>query len=59
MEFEVFRRKEVSFCVTYAMVVKIRKESGVRQRSLLIGVGVNEEGYREVLGVMIGRKQNQ
>jgi len=35
------------------MVVKVGEEGRVRQRSLLIGVGVNEEGYREVLGVMI------
>lgn len=41
------------------MVVKIREEGRVRQRSLLIGVGVNEEGYREVLGVMIGDSESE
>jgi transposase-like protein len=41
------------------MVVKVREEGRVRQRSLLIGVGVNEEGYREVLGVMIGDSESE
>jgi len=36
------------------MVIKVREEGRVRQRGLLIAIGINEEGYREVLGFMVG-----
>jgi len=41
------------------MVAKIREAGRVRQRSLLIGVGVNEEGYREILEVMMGDSESE
>jgi len=30
----------------------------VGQRGLLIAVGVNEEGYREILGIMVGESES-
>jgi transposase-like protein len=36
------------------MVLKVREEGRVRARGILLAIGVNEEGYREVLGFMLG-----
>jgi len=41
------------------MVIKVREDGRVRQRGLLIAVGVNEEGYREVLGLMVGDSESE
>ncbi|NNG68282.1 IS256 family transposase, partial [Caldanaerobacter subterraneus] len=42
-----------------AMVIRVREEGRVRQRSVLIAVGINEDGYREVLGLMIGDSESE
>ena len=41
------------------MVIRVREEGCVRQRSVLIAVGINEDGYREVLGLMIGDSESE
>lgn len=41
------------------MVIKVREDGRVRQRGLLIAVGVNEEGYREILGIMVGDSESE
>jgi len=41
------------------MVIKVREEGRVRQRGLLIAIGINEEGYREVLGFMVGDSESE
>lgn len=41
------------FVVVDAMVIKVREEDRVRARGVLIAVGVNREGTREVLGLML------
>jgi transposase-like protein len=42
------------FVIVDAMVLKILEEGQVRARGDLLAIGVNEEGYREVLGFMLG-----
>lgn len=33
-----------------AMYLKVREDGRVQSKALMIAIGVNEEGYREVLG---------
>jgi len=47
------------FIIVDAMVIKVREEGRVRQRGLLIAIGINEEGYREVLGFMVGDSESE
>ena len=42
------------FVMVDAMVLKVRKGGQVRPQSVLIAIGVNMRGYREVLGFWIG-----
>ncbi|MFC5986379.1 IS256 family transposase, partial [Marinicrinis lubricantis] len=47
------------FVIVDAMVVKVREDGRVRSRGVMIGYGVNEEGYREVLGLMLGDSESE
>ena len=40
---------EYPFLMVDALVIKIREDHQVRSRSVLLAIGVNQEGYREVL----------
>lgn len=51
--------KRFPFVIVDAMQVKIRQKGCVVPQSALIAVGVNEEGYREVLGVKIGDSESE
>jgi transposase-like protein len=51
--------KRFPFVIVDAMVIKVREEERVRQRGLLIAIGINEEGYREVLGFMVGDSESE
>jgi transposase-like protein len=42
-----------------AIVLKIREEERVRPRAAMIATGVNEEGYREILGIMLGDSESE
>ncbi|NYE56722.1 IS256 family transposase [Carboxydothermus ferrireducens] len=53
------REKSYPFIIVDAMVIRIREDGRVRQRGVLIAVGVNEEGYREVLGIMLGDSESE
>jgi len=53
------REKSFPFVIVDAMVIRVREEGRVRQRSVLIAVGINEDGYREVLGLMIGDSESE
>jgi transposase-like protein len=44
------------FVIVDAMVLKVR---GVRARGILLAIGVNEEGYRKVLGFMLGDSETE
>ena len=54
---QVFRRrpleKRVPFVLLDAMVLKVREGGRVRSKALMIAIGVNQQGYREVLGCEI------
>jgi transposase-like protein len=41
------------------MVLKVREEGRVRARGVLLAIGVNEEGYREVFGFMLGDSETE
>ena len=47
------------FVIVDAMVIKVREEGRVRSRDVLIAIGVNAEGYREVLGLMLGDSESE
>ena len=47
------------FVIVDALVLKVREDGRVRSRGALIGIGVNTDGYREVLGVMLGDSESE
>ncbi len=47
------------FVLVDALVIRVREEGRVRQCSTLIASGVNEKGYREVLGLQIGDSESE
>lgn len=51
--------KKYPFLLVDALVIRIRYEHRITSFSALIGVGVDEEGYREVLGLMIGDSESE
>ncbi|NSW84649.1 MAG: IS256 family transposase [Syntrophothermus sp.] len=51
--------KEYPFILVDALVIKVRKGGRVRVQSVLIAAGVNREGYREILGLMIGDSESE
>ncbi len=51
--------KAYPFVIVDAMYIKIRKEGRVRSQGALIAIGVNEEGYREILGLKIGNSESE
>jgi transposase-like protein len=53
------REKSYPFIIVDAMVIKVREDGRVRQRGVLIAVGINEDGYREVLGLMVGDSESE
>lgn len=47
------------FVIVDALYLKVREEGRVRSRGALIGIGVNADGYREVLGVTLGDSESE
>ena len=47
------------FVMVDAMVIKVREEERVRSRGVMIAVGINAEGYREILGIMLGDSESE
>ena len=47
------------FVLADAMVIKVRQDHAVRPMSLLIAVGINAEGRREVLGSAVAAQESQ
>lgn len=45
---------EFPFVLMDAIVIKARKLGRVRSQSIMLSVGINTEGYREILGIKIG-----
>ena len=50
---------EYPFLIVDALVIRVREDNRVLHRSMLIGVGVNKEGMREVLGFMVGDSESE
>lgn len=53
------RDKHYPFVLVDALVLKIREEGRVRARSAMIAIGINSEGYREILGLMLGDSESE
>jgi transposase-like protein len=53
------RQQRYPFLIVDAFVIKVREEGRVRSCSALIATGVNEEGYREILGLQLGNSESE
>lgn len=53
------REKKYPFVLVDAIVLKIREDGRVRSRAAMIATGVNEDGYREILGIMLGDSESE
>ncbi|HMB93396.1 MAG TPA: IS256 family transposase [Rhodothermales bacterium] len=47
------------FLVVDALVIKVRREGAVRPTSALLVCGVNEDGFRELLGIYVGNSETE
>jgi len=47
------------FVLVDAMYLKVREDGRVRSRGVMIATGVNTDGYREVLGLMLGDTESE
>ena len=47
------------FVIVDALVLKVREDGRVRSRGVLVGIGVNTDGYREVLGLMLRDSESE
>jgi putative transposase len=47
------------FVLVDGFAIRVREDAQVRQRSALAAYGVNEQGYREVLGLLIGDSESE
>lgn len=52
-------KNEYPFLIVDAMYIKVREEGRVRSRGLMIATGINLDGYRELLGMMIGDTESE
>lgn len=50
---------EYPFLIVDALVIKVCKDQRVRPRSVLLAIGVNQHGYREILGLQIGDSESE
>ncbi|MCY0900524.1 MAG: IS256 family transposase, partial [Firmicutes bacterium] len=53
------KEKRYPFVLVDAIVRKIREDGRVRSRAAMLAAGINEDGYREVLGVMLGDSESE
>jgi transposase-like protein len=51
--------QQYPFLLVDALVVKVREGGQVRSISALIAVGINEQGYREILGLQLGDSESE
>jgi len=51
--------KRYPFLIVDALVVKVRRDSAVRSTGVLMVYGVNEEGYREPLDLLLADSENE
>ena len=48
---------EYPFLIVDAMQVKVRRQQAVRSTTVMIAIGISEEGYREILGLNVGFRE--
>jgi len=53
------RDSRFPFLVVDALVLKVREEGRVRSRGVMLAYGVNDDGYREILGLMLGDSESE
>jgi len=51
--------REFPFLIVDALVIKVRTNDRVVPMSALVASGINEEGYREILGLMLGNSETE
>lgn len=51
--------QEYPFVLVNALVIKVRLNKRVRMHSLLVATGVNEAGFREILGIKLGGSETE
>ncbi len=51
--------QEYPFLLVDALVIRVRKGGRVRLSSVLLATGINREGYREILGLMLGDSESE
>jgi len=60
---EAFRTRSLKchypFLVVDAIYMKVRENGRIRSRGLLIAIGINEEGYREVIGFRLANSESE
>ncbi len=47
------------FILVDALYLKVREDGRVRSRGLMLGIGINTDGHREVLGLMLGDTESE
>jgi putative transposase len=53
------RKHDYPFLMVDAIVLKIREDERVRSRAAMVAIGFNEEGQREILGMMVGDSESE
>jgi putative transposase len=53
------RGSRYPFVLVDALVIRVREDGRVKPISALIATGVNEQGYREILGLMLGDSESE
>lgn len=53
------QEKTFPFVIVDAMVIKVRRDGAVRSTSVLIATGINDRGYREILGIQVGNSESE
>ncbi|MDA8344193.1 MAG: IS256 family transposase [Thermaerobacter sp.] len=51
--------KGFPFLIVDALVLKVRKDGHIRSQSALLAIGVNDDGYREILGLRLGDSESR
>ena len=47
------------FVIVDALYLKVREDGRVRSRGVMVAIGINTDGYREILGIMVGDTESE
>ena len=50
--------RQFPFILVDGIVLRVRENNQVKQKSALLATGVNEDGYREILGIQVGHSES-